>query len=126
MAGLADLFVNDAFSCSHRAHASVCKITEFLPSFAGLQLETIKSESAGNNLFEGKTFVVSGVFTEFSRDGIKENIKQHGGKVVSSISSKLNYLVAGDKMGPSKRKKAEDLGTTIISESEYIQLIEQA
>ena len=40
LAGLADLFVNDAFSCSHRAHASVCKITEFLPSFAGLQLET--------------------------------------------------------------------------------------
>ena len=40
LAGLADVFVNDAFSCSHRAHASVCKITEFLPSFAGLQLET--------------------------------------------------------------------------------------
>ena len=40
MAGLADIFVNDAFSCSHRTHASICKITEFLPSFAGLQLET--------------------------------------------------------------------------------------
>lgn len=91
---------------------------------AGLQMELVVQESQlVSNIFEGKTFVVSGVFSQFSREGIKETITQHGGKIVSSISAKLNYLVAGEKMGPSKLKKAEKLEVTIISEEEFVALL---
>jgi DNA ligase (NAD+) len=72
---------------------------------------------------EGKTFVVSGVFFNYSRDGIKETIVSHGGKVASSVSGSTNYLVAGDKMGPEKLKKAEKLGVKIISEEEFEAMI---
>ncbi len=71
----------------------------------------------------GKTFVVSGVFNSFSRDGIKVSLESNGGKVSGSISKKTDFVVAGDKMGPEKRKKAEDLGVAIISEDDYIKLI---
>ncbi len=91
---------------------------------AGLRFEVAKTE-ASSNLFEGKSFVVSGTFSQFSRDGIKEAIKENGGKVVSSISSKLDYLVAGEKMGPAKLKKATDLNINIISEEDFITLIHQ-
>lgn len=91
---------------------------------AGLQLASEKKEV----VFEGdtltdKTFVISGVFTQFSRDELKEKIKANGGKVVSSISGKLDYLLAGDKMGPSKLEKANKLGTTIISEQDFLDMI---
>lgn len=89
---------------------------------AGLQFEMIQSAHAAANsdLLKGKTFVVSGVFKNFSRDGIKEHIEMHGGKVSGSISSKTSYVLAGDDMGPSKRKKAEDLGVLILSEDDYV------
>ena len=58
----------------------------------------------------------------FSRDELKENIISNGGKVVTSISGKLNYLLAGDKMGPSKKQKADQLGVTIVSEQEYLDM----
>jgi DNA ligase (NAD+) len=91
---------------------------------AGIQLEAEVSRSASNiGVLSGKTIVVSGVFTHFSRDGIKESIEQHGGKVSGSISAKTSFVVAGDNMGPEKRKKAETLGVGIISEQEYIQMI---
>ncbi len=91
---------------------------------AGLQFETTASESnSASDKLKGLTFVVSGVFTSFSRDGIKESIEANGGKVSGSISSKTSYVLAGDDMGPSKRKKAEDLGVKIISEAEYIAMI---
>ena len=91
---------------------------------SGLQLATEKKEVVleGSALTD-KTFVISGVFTQFSRDELKEKIKANGGKVVSSISAKLDYLVAGDKMGPSKLEKANKLGTTIISEQEFLDMI---
>lgn len=93
---------------------------------AGLQFEQDQStqNTKQSDIFKGKTFVVSGVFKQFSRDRIKENIESHGGKVSGSISSKTTYVLAGDDMGPSKRKKAEDLGVTILSEEEYIQMIQ--
>jgi len=69
---------------------------------------------------KGMTVVVSGVFETVSRDELKKLIEQNGGKVGSSISSKTTYLVAGDKMGPSKRTKAEKLGVPIISEQEFL------
>lgn len=92
---------------------------------AGLQFESAVNESAAaSDKLKGLTFVVSGVFTNFSRDGIKESIEANGGKVSGSISSKTSYVLAGDDMGPSKRKKAEDLGVKIISEAEYIEMIQ--
>ena len=91
---------------------------------AGLQFskaETPKSEK--EQILAGKTFVVSGVFANYSRDGIKETIEAYGGKNSSSISSKTDYVLAGDKMGPEKRKKAESLGVRIITEEEFEAMI---
>jgi DNA ligase (NAD+) len=68
--------------------------------------------------------VVSGVFAGFSRDGIKLSIELNGGKVSGSISSKTDFVLAGENMGPEKRRKAEDLGVKIISEEDYLQMIE--
>lgn len=92
---------------------------------AGLQLEKEAEEVADllPDIFKGKTFVVSGVFSQFSRDELKSDIERRGGKVSGSISSKTSYVVAGDDMGPSKRTKAEELKVPIISEREYLQLI---
>lgn len=91
---------------------------------AGVQLEITGGLTQASDVLQGKTFVVSGVFSSFSRDGIKESIESHGGKVSGSISSKTNFVLAGDDMGPSKRKKAEDLGVQIISEEDYKKMIE--
>ena len=88
---------------------------------AGLQFE-IKEKEGSTNKLEGKSFVVSGVFNTFSRDEIKEVIESNGGKNVSSISSKTDFVVAGENMGPAKLKKASSLGITILSEDEFIQL----
>ena len=88
-----------------------------------MEVEISESDLPTSDIFKGKTFVVSGVFKNFSRDGIKEHIESHGGKVSGSISSKTTYVVAGDDMGPSKRKKAEDLKVQILSEEEYQRLV---
>ena len=69
--------------------------------------------------------MVSGSFEKFSRDELKESIEDNGGKVVSSISKKLDYLIAGHKMGPSKLEKAQELSIQIISEQEYLLMINQ-
>jgi DNA ligase (NAD+) len=91
---------------------------------AGLQFHVDESQSGPTSeKLKGLTFVVSGVFQNFSRDSIKESIESHGGKVSGSISSKTSYVLAGDDMGPSKRKKAEDLGVKIITEEEYLHLV---
>ena len=89
----------------------------------GLQFSQEKKIATENQLLTGKTIVVSGVFTNFSRDGIKQKIEDLGGKNSSSISSKTSFVVAGDKMGPEKRKKAEELGIKILSEEEFMLLI---
>ena len=72
---------------------------------------------------KGQTFVVSGVFETVSRNELKKLIEDNGGKVSSSISSKTSYLVAGDKMGPSKREKAENLHIPIINEMNFLQML---
>ena len=72
----------------------------------------------------GKIFVVSGVFHVFSRNELKKSIEDNGGKVSGSISKKTTYIVAGDNMGPSKKEKAETLGIPIISEQNYLSMIE--
>jgi DNA ligase (NAD+) len=78
-----------------------------------------------SDVLSGKTFVVSGVFSLFSRDELKKKIEENGGKVLSSVSGATQYLVAGENMGPEKRKKAEKLGIPILSEHEFSQMISQ-
>lgn len=92
---------------------------------AGLQFSTEKDAPTGNGKLEGSTLVVSGVFSKYSRDEIKAQIEKHGGKVTGSVSSKTTFLVAGENMGPEKRKKAEELGVMIISEEELESIINQ-
>ena len=90
----------------------------------GVQFE-LSAEKLENQteILKGKTVVVSGVFETVSRDELKKLIEDNGGKVGSSISSKTSYLVAGDKMGPSKRTKAENLGVPIITEQEFLEML---
>jgi len=76
------------------------------------------------HILQGKSFVISGVFKEHSRDELKKLIEQNGGKNTSSISKKTTYLVAGDNMGPSKREKAINLGVSIITETEFTALLQ--
>jgi DNA ligase (NAD+) len=85
--------------------------------FSGEKIERVKG------IFTDKTIVVSGVFSAFSRDELKELIEQNGGKNGSSISSKTDFLLAGENMGPSKLKKAVDLGVAIISEDDFVKLL---
>ncbi len=95
-------------------------IIERLKSF-GVQLE-ISAEKLANQTekLKGLSIVVSGVFQTISRNELKKRIEDNGGKVSSSISSKTSYLVAGDKMGPSKREKAENLNIPILMEQEFL------
>ena len=90
----------------------------------GVQLE-ISEEVLENqsNKLEGSVFVVSGVFHQMSRNELKKAIEDNGGKVTSSISKKTNYVVAGDNMGPSKLEKANNIGVPIISEQDFIDMI---
>ena len=91
---------------------------------AGLQFAKAEAPISDKpQVLAGKTFVVSGVFQHYSRDGIKEAIEAHGGKNASSISSKTSFVLAGDNMGPEKRKKAESLGIPIISEDDFDKMI---
>ena len=100
-------------------------IIERLKGF-GIQFEIIeKFNPNATDKFLGKTFVVSGVFSTFSRDDLKKAIEDNGGKVGSSISSKTDYVVAGDNMGPAKLEKANQLGIAIISEDDFIKMINE-
>ena len=90
----------------------------------GIQFEIIeKINLNATNKLDNKIFVVSGVFEKFSRDDLKKAIEDNGGKVGNSISTKTNFVVAGDNMGPAKLEKATQLGVKIISEDEFIALI---
>lgn len=90
----------------------------------GVQMKISEEElSNQTNKLDGNTFVVSGVFTKVSRNELKQLIEQNGGKVSSSISKKTNFVIAGDKMGPSKRIKAEDLGVAIMTEDDFLLMI---
>jgi DNA ligase (NAD+) len=93
---------------------------------AGLQMVSPDDEQAMlSNKLEGKSIVISGVFTHHSRDEYKNIIEQHGGKNVGSVSKKTSFVLAGDNMGPEKRKKAESLGVALLNEEEFLALIEE-
>jgi DNA ligase (NAD+) len=90
----------------------------------GLQFEALESTiKLQSDKFTGKTFVISGVFEGMSRDELKDLIEANGGKMLSSISAKLNYLVAGDNMGPSKLEKAQKLKIPMISQQELLEML---
>ena len=91
---------------------------------AGVQLEVdAKLLENKTDILEGKSFVISGVFKNHTRDELKEMIELNGGKNTSSLSKKTNYLLAGDKMGPSKKEKAEKLEIAVLSEEEFMTLL---
>ena len=91
----------------------------------GLQTE-VNEDSSGkiSSKLADKTFVVSGVFSVFSRDELKKTIESHGGKNVGSLSKSTSFLVVGDNMGPENKKKAESLNIPMISEQEFLKMIE--
>ncbi len=90
----------------------------------GVQLELSADKLANQTeKLKNLTFVVSGVFISITRNELKQMIEDNGGKVSSSISSKTSYVVAGDKMGPSKKAKAKQLNIPIISENDFLQMI---
>lgn len=91
---------------------------------AGLRFEAEERKRASDAL-EGKSFVVSGRFS-IARDELKQLIERHGGRNLAAVSGSVDYLVAGEKMGPEKRKMAEKLGVRIISEEAFMQLISDA
>lgn len=90
---------------------------------AGLQMEIESPTDAGSDRLAGKSIVISGTFLHNSRDRYKEIIEENGGKNVSSISKKTDFILAGDNMGPSKLEKANKLGVPIINEDDFLAMI---
>lgn len=90
---------------------------------SGLQFKLVEESISKSHALDGKSFVISGVFQNHSRDELKNLIEQHGGRNSASISSKTDYVVAGANMGPSKYEKAQELGVPIITEEEFIAML---
>ena len=92
----------------------------------GIQFEISKQTTdIKENKLDNKSFVVSGVFKDFSRDEIKKQIEDYGGRNVSSVSSKTDFILAGENMGPSKLKKAQELNIPIISEEDFVEMVKK-
>jgi len=90
----------------------------------GVQMsQEIGQEVRQIQILSGKSIVISGTFSLYSRDELKELVEQNGGKNVSSVSSKTSFILAGENMGPEKLKKAQDLSIPIMSEDEFINLL---
>ena len=92
---------------------------------AGLQFE-VKDKVRESNALEGKSVVISGKFAGMSRDDMKALVEKHGGRNLAAVSANVDFVVAGDNMGPAKRQKAEKLGVRIIDESEFMTMIASA
>ena len=119
--------IGDAIANSVIAYFSDQRNIEFVERLrsAGVAMSVSedKMSDAGSNVLGGQSIVISGGFSHHSRDEYKELIELHGGKNVSSISSKTSFILAGENMGPSKLQKAEKLGVRIINEEEFLQII---
>lgn len=109
-----------AFFQSESGRKTVEELREFGLNF-GSPVEESATDAA-EKLLDGKTIVVTGTLTKFTRDGIKELIHQLGGKASGSVSKKTDYLVAGEKAG-SKMTKAESLGVKVLTEDEFMKLV---
>lgn len=90
---------------------------------SGLRMETGAETPVEGEKLKGLSFVISGVFEGFSREELKALVEAHGGKNLSSVSSSTSFILAGEKMGPAKLKKAEELGLTIITLQEFLEMI---
>ena len=117
-AKIADAIV-EYFACDENI-----QIVERLRS-AGLQFE-VKDKIRESNALEGKSVVISGKFVGMSRDDMKALVEKHGGRNLAAVSANVDFVVAGDNMGPAKRQKAEKLGVRIINESEFMAMIASA
>ena len=94
---------------------------------AGVQMESQEEEQAPqSDILQGKSIVVSGVFAHHSRDEYKAMIEANGGKNVGSVSKKTSFILAGENMGPEKRKKAETLGVEILTEEQFLALLQHS
>ena len=91
---------------------------------AGLQMQMAETQLA-STLLQGQTIVISGTFTQHSREDYKKIIEAHGGKTAGSISKKTSFVLAGEAMGPSKREKAVQLGIPLVTEEEFLQKINE-
>ena len=93
--------------------------------FAGIQLSRAENinESQDNSKLNGASFVITGTFTSYSREELKEIIENNGGRYMSSISSKTDYLLAGDKVGSTKIKKSKELGVKVLTENEFFDMV---
>lgn len=92
---------------------------------AGLNMAEVETSFVTfSNTLAGKTFVISGVFSTIGRDDLKNLIESHGGKVAGSVSARTDYLVAGENMGPAKLTKASELGIRILTETEFLKMLE--
>ena len=89
----------------------------------GLNLNEEANNTLKSNKLGGLNFVISGKFLKFSRDSLQFEIKNNGGRISKSLSSKTNFLIAGENMGPKKKIKAEDLKIRIINEDDFISMI---
>ena len=95
---------------------------------AGLQMALSEEEISNlhsqiSNVLQGQSIVISGTFSRHSRDEYKAMIEANGGKNVGSVSKKTSFILAGENMGPEKRKKAETLGVKMMSEEEFLEMI---
>jgi DNA ligase (NAD+) len=91
---------------------------------AGLQLEsTAKEPEKESDILDSKSFVISGTFEKYEREELQDIILKNGGRILSGVSGKLDYLLAGDNMGPSKLEKAQKLGVKIISETDFEKML---
>jgi len=110
-----------SFFADERSRALVNRLKEF-----GLQMELAQEEQeGGSDLLKDKIIVISGVFNHHSRDEYKALIERHGGKNSGSISAKTSFVLAGDNMGPAKREKAQELGVRLVSENEFLEMINE-
>lgn len=118
--------IGDRIALSIQAYFEENENIQFIDKLrnSGVQLsEEIQEIVLEGQALVGKSFVISGVFENFERDELKAKIIANGGKVVSSISSKLDYLVAGNNMGPAKLEKANQLNIKILSEEDFLALL---
>jgi DNA ligase (NAD+) len=90
----------------------------------GVQFALVQGTEPLSDKLKGKTIVASGRLEHFSREEIEETIRQHGGKPVSSVSKKTDYLLAGENVGPNKLEKAKELNVSVITEEEFMKMIE--
>ena len=110
-----------SFFADERSRELVNRLKEY-----GLQMELAQEEQeGGTDLLKDKTIVISGVFNYHSRDEYKALIERHGGKNSGSISAKTSFVLAGENMGPAKREKAQELGVRLVSETEFLEMINE-